>query len=204
VKIETKQNLMAPQSRLLFSIRQRGKAVPYGGCDKDRPDGSAKNRGFKNLKRKPEELASIPEIQDNDSLRNALVVLNAYDSPFFTVGCEKACNKDATGDWMRGYLEFSFNYRELVADAQFYFKLFFDFNNWYWSQEQKNVILYEFELEGADFWEVSAAGFTMTVWITTTAFKTDQEAKNAWRWGLDTLVDFLKQRSSDPRYARMY
>ncbi len=195
---------MVPQSRLVFSIRQRGKAVPYGGSDEDRPDGSPKNRGFKNLKLKPEELASIPEVQDNDSLRNALVVLNSPDSTFFTVGCEKACSKDATGNWMRGYLEFSFNYRELVADAQFYFKLFFDFNRWYRSQEQKNVILYEFELEGADFWEVSAEGFTVTVWITTTVLQTDEEAINAWKWGLDTLVDSLKQYPSDSRYARLY
>jgi hypothetical protein len=81
---------------------------------------------------------------------------------------------------MRGYLEFSFNYHELVADAQFYFKIFFDFNSWFWKQKQEALVSYEFQLEGAHFWKVSADGYTVTVWINTTLLPTEEEARKAW------------------------
>jgi hypothetical protein len=88
--------IMAPESKLILSIRNRGKAVPYGGADEDRPDGT-RNCGFKNLKGKPEEVDSIPEARDNPSLKNALLVVNGTDTPFFTMGCEKSCNKEVAG-----------------------------------------------------------------------------------------------------------
>jgi hypothetical protein len=194
---------MPPESQLILSIKKGGKAVPYGGSDVDRPDG-ARNYGFKNLKGKPEEVASIPEAQGNASLTNALLALAASDSPFFTVGCEKSCNQDSSGHWMKGFLEFSFNYRELVADAQFYFKLFYDFNSWYRQQKQEATIQYHFELEGAHFWEVSAEGFNVTVWITTTMLATEEEAQKVWAWGLDRLIEFLNQYPSISDYTKMY
>jgi len=43
-------------------------------------------------KHKPEECALIPEVQDSPALKNALIALNAPETPFFTVGCEKSGN----------------------------------------------------------------------------------------------------------------
>jgi len=119
---------------VFLSMKNGGKGIPCGGADEDRPDGS-RNHGFKSLKSNPAEIEAIPEAQGITALKNALIALNAADSPFFTEGCKKAFGKNDSGHWVSGYLEFAFNYGELVADAAFYFKLFFPFNQWYWQQK---------------------------------------------------------------------
>jgi hypothetical protein len=104
---------------VFLSIKNGGKGIPYGGADEDRPDGS-RNHGFKRLKSNQGEIATVPEASGITALENALVALNAPASPFFTVGCEKAFGKNDSGHWISGYLEFAFNYGELVVDAGFY------------------------------------------------------------------------------------
>jgi hypothetical protein len=107
-------------------------------------------------------MAAIPEAQGITARKNALIALNAADSPFFTVGCEKAFGKNESGQWVSGYLEFAINYGEFVADAAFYFKLFFLFNQWYLGQQQQVGVRYNFELEGATFVDAGVSGFTIT------------------------------------------
>ena len=92
---------------------------------------------------------ATPYLGSITALENALIALNAPTTPFFTVGCEKAFGKNESGHWIGGYLEFAFNYAELVEDAAFYFKLFFLFNQWYWNQKQQAGVKYTFELAGA-------------------------------------------------------
>jgi hypothetical protein len=67
---------------VFLSIKNGGKGIPYGGADEDRPDGS-RNHGFRPLKSNPAEIAAIPEAQGIAALKNALVALNAEESPFF-------------------------------------------------------------------------------------------------------------------------
>src|ERR1700732_1386852 len=156
----------APTSELILSIRNRGKAIPYFGSDK-RSDGS-ENHGFKALKGRTYDVDLVPEVLDNAALRNAVITLNDPGTPFFTIGCEKSCNRENSGYWMKGYLEFSFNYTELVSDARYYFELFFHFNDWFHQQLQRAIVSYHFELDGAIFTNKSSAhGFTTTVWIRT-------------------------------------
>jgi hypothetical protein len=185
-----------PQSSLILSIRNFSKGVPYYGSGL-RPDGS-ENHGFKPLKGHTDDVALIPEAQDNSALRNALLALNGQATPFFTLGCEKSCNQDKSGYWMRGFLELSFNYTELVLDAQRYFKLFFDFNHWFWEQAQEATVEYHFQLEGASFMNISVNGFTVVVWITTVLVPTAEDAQKAWAWALDTLVTFLMSIAPNP------
>ena len=182
---------------VFLSIRNGGKGVPYGGADEDRPDGS-RNYGFKPLKSNPAEIASIREAQGIPALKNALVVLNAENSPFFTIGCEKASGKNDSGYWMNGYLEFAFNYGELVADASFCFKLFFLFNQWYWNQRPQIGVQYNFELYGATFLAANVSGFTITVWISAGTYPTEELAQTAWEGALDVLTTFLGQQPVPP------
>jgi hypothetical protein len=185
------------KSTLFLSIPyKRPKAIPYGGSKHS--DGS-ENHGFKPLKGKPEECALIPEVQDNTALKKALISLNATETPFFTVGCEKSCNEHSggAGYWMKGYIELAFNYKELVQDAQHYFKLFLDFN------------LYIFELEMAHFWQhltVQEIGLTTAVWIQTEVLPSEHDAKNAWASALNTYVDFMTRQSlpSGRTFTQMY
>ena len=160
-------------STVFLSIKNGGKGIPYGGADEDPPDGS-RNYGFKSLKSNPAETGKIPEAQGITALENALIILNAAISPFFTVGCEKAFGKNDSGRWVSGYLEFAFNYGELVADAKFYFNLFFLFNQWYWQQTQQIGTRYNFELEGATFLDANVSGFTITAWIAAGSYPTKE------------------------------
>jgi hypothetical protein len=176
---------------IFLSLRHGGKGIPYGRSDQ-RSDGS-KNHGFRSLREHPDEIANIPEAQDITALKNALTVLNDADCPFFTVGCEKAFNKNDSGHWLRGYFEFAFNYRELVADPQFYFKLFFYFSQWHWRQKFKVPVRYEFELQEAHFSKTNVDGFTLTVWITTASLPSRELAQNAWESAVNTVVKFLKE-----------
>ena len=177
------------------------------GADEDRPDGH-RNHGFKLLKGNPHDIESIPEAQDSPVLKKALTKLNRDQSSFFTVGCEKSCNKkDDNGYWMRGYLELAFNSVELVADAKNYFVLFFKFNETIHDRErtvQPTIpVHYHFELEGAHFLNSNSDGFTLAVWITTAMAPTDEAAKNVWGEAVDQLVDHLtglRVRLSTPIY----
>ena len=190
---------------VFLSIKNGGKGIPYGGAHEDRPDGS-RNHGFKPLKSNPAEIAVIPEAQGITALKNALIALNAANSPFFTVGCEKASGENDSGHWMRGYLEFAFNYGELVADAAFCFKLFFLFNQWYWTQKQQVGVRYNFELEGATFLDANVSGFTITAWISAGTYPTKELARTAWEAALDTLVAFLREQpaTTDGCYTKIY
>jgi hypothetical protein len=185
-----------PESSLIFSIRRHHKAIPYFGSG-PRPDG-AENYGFKTLKGRTGDADLIPEAQDNAAIKNALIALNDQATPFFTVGCEKSCNQQGSAYWMRGYLEFSFNYTEMASDAMFYFKLFFGFNRWFLEQPPEATVQYHFELEGAHFMDISADGYTVVVWITTVTLPTVEVTQKAWAWALHMLVIFLQTVEIDP------
>ena len=190
---------------MFLSIKNGGKGIPYGGGSEDRPDGS-RNHGFKPLKSNSAEIAGIPEAQNMTALKNALIALNAADSPFLTVGCEKAFGENDSGHWIRGYLEFAFNYAELIADAAFYFKLFFLFNQWYCQQKQPVGVQYNFELEGATFLASNVSGFTISVWISAGTYPTKEFARATWEEALETLVTFLKEQPIPPDalYTKIY
>lgn len=191
-----------PESNLILSIRNHFKAVPYPGSG-PRADGH-ENYACKIIKGHTSDVDLIPEVQDSAALRNAVIALNDRATPFLTIGCEKSCNQDKSGFWMRGFLEFAFNYAVLIRDAQSYFKLFFDFTHWFWEQPKEAVVEYHFQLEGAQFIDIPAHGFSVTAWITTLTLPTEDEAKKAWAWALDMLVKFLANfpghHASEPMY----
>ncbi len=190
---------------VFLSIKDGGKGIPYGGTGEDRPGGS-RNHGFKSLKSNPEEIAAIPEAQRFGALTRALVAMNTADSPFLTVGCEKAFGSNESGQWIRGYLEFAFNYAELIADATFYFKLFFFFNQWYSKRKQLAGVQYNFELEGATFLKTNVSGFTISAWISAGTYPTREGAQASWEDALDVLIEFLSQQPSPPNghYSKIY
>lgn len=189
---------------MMLTIRNRGKGVPYGGRGELREDGSA-NYGFKPLKGKPEEAARIPEVQDEEHFRDALVAINDLSTAFFTVGCEKSFNhEEGAGNWARGYIEFAFNYCDLVEDAQWYFKLFFDFNHFVWSNQFNEPVQFHFELEAAHFFQGNCDGYTVAVWITTATTPAEEDVRVVWGKAVGLLTEFLKQYQAPPSMKVMY
>ncbi len=190
------------ESNLYLTIRYRSKAIPYGGGD--RPDGSI-NHGYKRLKGQSDLTASIPEAQDMEALKSALVRLNDAKTAFFTVGCEKSCDKYEGGFSTGGYIELAFNYVELALNAQCYFKIFFDFNKLITgSGSRPPRSRYIFELAPAHFLDGPADGLTLTVWIKTQLFATCEEAMSVWGESLSSLVQFLESMDVGPNGTPIY
>jgi hypothetical protein len=189
-------------SNLYMTIRNRGKSIPYGSGN--RPDGST-NHGYKRLKGNVDLAASIPEAQEMDYLHDALVRLNDPNTAFFSVGCEKSVDVSERGTAVAGYLELAFNFAELAADAQYYFKLFFQFSGLMaQSPNESAKVRYVFELEPAHFHDGPVDGFTVTVWIATTFLPTREQAIQEWGRALSALVSFLEGLSVKPDLTPIY
>jgi hypothetical protein len=190
------------ESNIYLTILYRSKGIPYGGGD--RPDGSI-NHGYKRLKGQIDLAASIPEAQDMEALKSALVRLNDRKTAFFTVGCEKSCDKYEGGFSTGGYIELAFNYVELAMNAQWYFKIFFDFTKLInGSESQASRTRYIFELAPAHFLDGPADGFTLTVWIKTSLFTTREESLSAWGQSLSLLVQLLESMDVGPNGTPIY
>src|SRR5690242_9980067 len=107
--------------KTLLTVGHAGKDIPYLAADY--ADG-AQNFGFTRLKGHPERVGDIEEAKGIPSYQALLTALNASASPFFSVSCEKSFNSDEAGHWGSGFVEFAFNFPELVSDAGNYFALF--------------------------------------------------------------------------------
>jgi hypothetical protein len=179
------------------TIKSSTKSIPYSGAER----GAETDYDFKPLKGRPDEAATIPEVQDNDALKFALVKINNSSTPFFTVGCGISINSEPGGFWAKGYLEFSFNYIEIAKDSPNYFLLFEQFNNYVRTSGFNLPVDFNFQLEGAHFSEIAADGHTATVWITTAEFPAKDDAHKTWNQSIGLLADFLGSFEKPPLTA---
>lgn len=175
-----------------LQIAQNGKGIPYGGTGEIRADGDA-NYGFKNLKGKPERLAEVPELADDEPLADLVASLNETRSAFATVGCVSAPVDEEQGHRVSGYIEFAFDSAEKVADATSYFPVFFHFDRALHRMKFDDQVHFHWELMGASFRRTGTEGFTMTVTVNTGWYPSADEARIAWANGLDFLGGFLQQ-----------
>jgi len=188
--------------KLLFAIEQRSKSLPYPRDERE--DGV--NIGFQPLKGAAEsDILAIPETADSLPLRQALLALNAKETDLFTVGCEKSLNLNQTRHWKKGYLEFAYNYAEVVADAVPYFVLFFHFQQAADTRKfiASNRIQFIWEIQGVRFTKISRDGFACCVWITTGEFETAAECERVWGEAVRLLTRYLascriKKRPTSP------
>ena len=182
--------------KLVLVIEQGSKAIPYPA---DLNDGRT-NQGFKDLKGNTGAIQAIAEIQDCPALRDALVAINAPETPFFTVGCEKVLNEDEGQFWKKGFLEFAFNYAEMVSDATHYFPLFFHFNQAAPLRDflPKHSVQFCWELQQCRFNKIGASGFTCCVWITTGNFSTTAECEAVWDEAVYHVAGYLAATSPSP------
>jgi len=176
------------QTSIILSLRDFVKSIPYESAV--RTDGSVCH-GFILLKGKAHEAIKVPEASDNAALMKALETINDRSTAFFTVGCEKAVNREGSKFWAKGYLEFSFNHSDLVLDAQNYFKLFFDFNHAIWEYGFNLPVQFHWKIDRAWFSNGDLRGFTTSVWITTAELASEDECKNVWSKSISFLSDFL-------------
>jgi len=143
------------------------------------------------MKGKPEKVESIKEAEGHPVIIEILKILNDKTSPFFSVGCEKRMNKNGTQYWMRGFIEFSYNYVELVSDATSYFPLFFHFNKDSPEFLETNYVNYWFGINPVHFKKTDTHGFSCCVYITTAEFNDENSAYSCWSSGVKYLSDYL-------------
>jgi hypothetical protein len=137
-------------------------------------------------------IPSIQEAKDSPVIQDILTVLNDELSPFFSVGCEKSYNYGGSDHWAKGYIEFAYNDRKLIADAGHYFSLFFHFNSGAAQYVNEHQIQYWWDLQPALFKAVNSAGFSCCIWITTGRFSSPQEARNEWESAVSMLSDYFR------------
>jgi len=166
----------------------RKKVIPYPGCD----NGGSINYGFKVLKNCPDEAKLITEAQDNEHLKQALIDINDQSTSFFTIGCEKVFKKNDYGFFASGFIEIAFNYKEMVAQPDNYFRLFMHFTKELNAKSLIGPIRYEWEIEPAYFSNVNQDGYSVAVWILCGLYTDIQQAESSWGEAIVFLTDFLK------------
>ncbi|MDI1301005.1 MAG: hypothetical protein PSX71_03790 [bacterium] len=186
--------------KVLLAIENRGKAVPY----ESEKHKDSENYGFKALKGRMAEAEEVPEAKGFAEIISILKSINEEASPFFSVGCEKSFNKSKDGYWAKGYIEFSFNYKELIIDAVQYFPLFFHFHRYVEDFANSNSVQFLWELQPAHFIEADVDGFTVCVWITTGELKTLDAARALWLSAVKSLEGYLLTVGRPRRGTEIY
>jgi hypothetical protein len=174
--------------KVLLTYSQRAKTVPYAAAH--HADGTH-NYGFTVLKGHLEQVADVEEARGVPCYGSLLEALNCARSPFFSIGCEKTFSSNKRGFWASGFIEFAFNYAELLGDASNYFSLFFHFNNDASAFIKANDIQFHWTIQPAHFTVNLCDGFTCAVWITTAQCATAKEARRQWDAGVACLSEFI-------------
>ena len=189
-----------PIHRLHLTIDERVKSIPYPAASGD----GYQTFAFKPLKGKLDKISKIHEAKDHKPMVDILSVLNRDESPFFSIGCEKAFNGGGRSHWVRGFFEFAYNYVEGVSDATNYFPIFFYFNKKVHGHLEQNGISYWFKLEGAHFKKADTPGYTCCIYITTDEFPTSEIAYSKWTAGIKVLSDHLETYSTQDNLTQIY
>lgn len=175
--------------RNVLSISQQVKSVPYGPAQRE----DSINHGFQSLKGRPVSVDAIPEVMEDPALAPPLKAINALGSAFFSVGCVSGKVDDESGHRTSGYVEFSLNSIEGIANAANYFPIFF----WFQKTLEKNqfdiAVTFDWELQGAGFVDLTptAHGFTCTIYVNTHYCASREEADENWADSLAFLGHYL-------------
>ncbi len=166
---------------------ERTKRIPYP--PETHPD--SQNYGFRSLKGKPDRAAKIKEANGFPGMIAALRSLNSDGSPFFSIGCEKYIGpQEFGGFYARGYIEFAYNYSQLVNFAQTA-DLFRVFSAFCSAREIDPRVTYNFDLQPAHFATVNTDGYSCCLWTRTGDHASIAEAKQSYNDAVKTLAEFF-------------
>jgi hypothetical protein len=176
--------------KVLLTFSEKAKSIPYDAMDHD--DGTH-NHGFTSLKGHLERLPQVAEARGVPAFQSLLSTLNGPHSPFFSVACEKAFNSGDGGHWASGFVEFAFNFAELIGDASNYFSLFYHFNHDAGVFISGHDVQFHWIIQPARFDDGACDGFTCSVWFTTAQYPTAVEARAQWDAAVDCLSAFIDE-----------
>lgn len=163
-------------------LSSHSKSIPY-------PRSGHGNHGFKNLKRRPDLIDTIPELSADQSLKSLVKSLNTQESNFFSIGCFSDIRKTLKGLRHRGYIELAWNCTTCVQDAIHYFSLFFHFDQFLRTQGFNHRVKLDWLIEEAQFSDIGLCGFCCAIFIDTAPCQLDASA--VWQTSLQTIESFF-------------
>ncbi len=174
-------------SQVFLTVECRRKDIPYPA----ETHKHSQNYGFKSLKGKPEKAEKIQEAIGFPGIIHALKAINASDSPFFSIGCEKYIGPHEFGGYYaRGYIEFSFNYSRMVSFPQAA-DLFRTFSGYCDERGLPDGVTYNFDLQPAHFVRAKIDGYSCCVWIMTSGHASYEEAVSAFNHASQFFGEFI-------------
>ncbi len=167
--------------------------VPYSPVH--RP-GGYDNYGYFDLKRRPEDINKIPEIRDLPELRQLIVMLNAPNSLFHTLGCEKSFAPSENPQYkrrMNSYFDIVYEVVNWNLDTKNFEGLYAKFEEFAGSKgDLPNSFGVEFALGITIFNEhANLTGLHTAIWNFGYG-KNDAEAKREWRKGIAIVKEFFE------------
>ena len=186
--------------QIMLTINQQSKSIPYPAASHS----DSQNYGFHVLKGKLDKCENVKEATETPSIISILKNLNSNESPFFSVGCERSYNQDNEGHWAKGYIEFAFNYEQLVTDAAQYFPLYFHFTKFIDEYLKVNEVQFWWDLQPAKFKKVSCMGYSSCIWITTGFHSSEEEAKQVWEKSINMLDEYLSKHGNPKDLMPIY
>lgn len=187
-----------------LSLLQEVKCIPYGGSGVLRVDGDG-NFGFKDLKGKPELLASVPELIRDGALLRLVEAINRNETGLFSIGCVSGPVEEGNRFRHSGYVEICINSAAAIADARAYFPFWFHFDGLLHRNAFKGKVAFDWELQPATFLEAKAVGFTCSIFVNTHYSKNRDDADATWSEALSILGAFLgsiPQEHADKLYGQ--
>lgn len=188
------------KAQVYLTIETRTKDIPYPAST----SGGSQGFGFKPLKGKPLKVAGIKEVSEVPGVADLLRVINAKETPFFSVGCEKHIGPYDDGSfYVRGYVEFAFNHPEFLRDVQ-YMALFKHFNDYVSGKSLRPEWSVNWELQPAHFKKVEANGYTCCMWLHVRRYFTREKAVEEYNALARHLIEFFSAHKADKNRPSIY
>jgi hypothetical protein len=162
-----------------FSKASNLLAVPYLRSASD-----SNSHSYVDLKHHPEQIDLIPEIKGWPELRVTLIEMNAPDTAFSTLGCEKAiCGKPPNAG-VSGYVQFRFEDIAIAKNPQSYRRLLDRVQERAVTGWPANDAEVDFELQSTVSDDRNEGYWSATIWLIVRNCATPEIAKDRWSSGL--------------------
>jgi hypothetical protein len=176
--------------RVEFCESQSGIGIPYPAVE--RTDGHS-NYGYFDLKRKPDLIDTVVELQDSLELMALVREMNDPRSVVRSLACEKALseNRDPVFQWkLTSFVRLSFEILAWNFAKDNYRKLYDQFADSATPHLLSDLISIEFEVDPANFVDHQKNGWSLTIWNNGYG-RTGDEARSNWATGVRLVEQFF-------------
>lgn len=147
--------------------------------------------GFFDLKEEPERAFEIVEAQGLPELQRLLQFFASPDSPFFSIGCEKAVWEQGDRRFsVRGYVEFSFNFPTL-AHFQNYETLQLGFDGTLQRAKISGLRYFDWKVSPIDVVPIKSRIMACTIWTMLSDQPSKELAAKRYDKALGLLASYL-------------